>query len=123
MLSTHWRASETAARRRGAVDKRSPPRLGGIAIAVGAMVDAAMVRIEIAHKHLEQAPPGKPRVEALIEAAIEVGPTLFFFLLVITVRADLDLSPRICALSRDHCSTQGRGRRSKADIVATVPRR
>ena len=59
--------------------------LGGIAIAIGAMVDAAIVMIENAHKHLERAPPGKPRSEVLIEAAVEVGPALFFSLLVITV--------------------------------------
>ncbi|NVO16146.1 MAG: efflux RND transporter permease subunit [Rhodoplanes sp.] len=59
--------------------------LGGIAIAIGAMVDAAIVMIENAHKHLERAPPGKPRLEILIEAASEVGPALFFSLLVITV--------------------------------------
>jgi len=59
--------------------------LGGIAIAIGAMVDAAIVMIENAHKHLERAPPGKPRVEILIEAASEVGPALFFSLLIITV--------------------------------------
>ena len=59
--------------------------LGGIAIAIGAMVDAAIVMIENAHKHLERAAPGKPRSEVLIEAAIEVGPALFFSLLVITV--------------------------------------
>ncbi|MHB0670977.1 efflux RND transporter permease subunit [Roseomonas mucosa] len=59
--------------------------LGGIAIAVGAMVDAAIVMIESAHKHLERAPPNKPRLEVLIEAATEVGPALFFSLLVITV--------------------------------------
>lgn len=59
--------------------------LGGIAIAIGAMVDAAIVMIENAHKHLERAPPGKPRTEILIEAACEVGPALFFSLLVITV--------------------------------------
>jgi Cu(I)/Ag(I) efflux system membrane protein CusA/SilA len=59
--------------------------LGGIAIAVGAMIDAAIVMIENAHKHLERAPPGKPRVEILIEAASEVGPALFFSLLIITV--------------------------------------
>ncbi len=59
--------------------------LGGIAIAVGAMIDAAIVMIENAHKHLERAPPGKPRVEILVEAASEVGPSLFFSLLVITV--------------------------------------
>ncbi|NNM73887.1 efflux RND transporter permease subunit [Enterovirga aerilata] len=59
--------------------------LGGIAIAVGAMIDAAIVMIENAHKHLERAPPGKPRTEVLVEAAAEVGPSLFFSLLVITV--------------------------------------
>ena len=59
--------------------------LGGIAIAVGAMIDAAIVMIENAHKHLERAPPGKPRVEILVEAAGEVGPSLFFSLLIITV--------------------------------------
>src|SRR4051794_4803997 len=59
--------------------------LGGIAIAVGAMIDAAIVMIENAHKHLERAPPVKSRVEILIEAASEVGPALFFSLLIITV--------------------------------------
>jgi len=59
--------------------------LGGIAIAIGAMVDAAIVMIENAHKHLERAPTDKPRVEILIEAACEVGPALFFSLLIITV--------------------------------------
>ena len=59
--------------------------LGGIAIAIGAMVDAAIVMIENAHKHLERAPPDKPRGEVLIEAAVEVGPALFFSLLIITV--------------------------------------
>jgi copper/silver efflux system protein len=59
--------------------------LGGIAIAIGAMVDAAIVMIENAHKRLERAPPGKSRSEVLIEAAIEVGPALFFSLLIITV--------------------------------------
>ena len=59
--------------------------LGGIAIAVGAMIDAAIVMIENAHKHLERAEPGKPRLQILVEAASEVGPALFFSLLVITV--------------------------------------
>ncbi|RWO20457.1 CusA/CzcA family heavy metal efflux RND transporter [Mesorhizobium sp.] len=59
--------------------------LGGIAIAIGAMIDAAIVTIENAHKHLERAPPGKPRIEVLIKAATEVGPALFFSLLIITV--------------------------------------
>lgn len=59
--------------------------LGGIAIAIGAMIDAAIVMIENAHKHLERAPPDKPRTEVLVEAASEVGPALFFSLLIITV--------------------------------------
>ena len=59
--------------------------LGGIAIAVGAMIDAAIVMIENAHKHLERAPEGKSRVRILIDAANEVGPALFFSLLIITV--------------------------------------
>jgi Cu(I)/Ag(I) efflux system membrane protein CusA/SilA len=59
--------------------------LGGIAVAIGAMVDAAIVMIENAHKHLERAEPDKPRVAILIEAACEVGPALFFSLLIITV--------------------------------------
>ena len=59
--------------------------LGGIAIAIGAMVDAAIVMIENAHKHLERAEPGKSRIEVLIDAASEVGPALFFSLLIITV--------------------------------------
>jgi len=59
--------------------------LGGIAIAIGAMVDAAIVMIENAHKHLERAAPDKPRPQILVAAASEVGPALFFSLLVITV--------------------------------------
>jgi Cu(I)/Ag(I) efflux system membrane protein CusA/SilA len=59
--------------------------LGGIAIAIGAMVDAAIVMIENAHKHLERAQPGQSRVTILIEAAAQVGPALFFSLLIITV--------------------------------------
>src|SRR5229473_1070059 len=59
--------------------------LGGIAIAIGAMVDAAIVMIENAHKHLERTDPGRSRLEVLIAAASEVGPALFFSLLIITV--------------------------------------
>jgi Cu(I)/Ag(I) efflux system membrane protein CusA/SilA len=59
--------------------------LGGIAIAIGAMIDAAIVMIENAHKRLERAEPGTPRLRILIDAASEVGPALFFSLLVITV--------------------------------------
>jgi Cu(I)/Ag(I) efflux system membrane protein CusA/SilA len=57
--------------------------LGGIAIALGAMVDAAIVMIENAHKHVERLKPSEPRGPALIAAAKEVGPSLFFSLLVI----------------------------------------
>jgi Cu(I)/Ag(I) efflux system membrane protein CusA/SilA len=59
--------------------------LGGIAIAIGAMVDAQVVLIENAHKRLEQAPPDADRTTVLIEAAKEVGKPLFFSLLIITV--------------------------------------
>jgi copper/silver efflux system protein len=59
--------------------------LGGIAIAIGAMVDAAIVMIENAHKHLERAESGRSRSAILIDAASEVGPALFFSLLIITV--------------------------------------
>jgi Cu(I)/Ag(I) efflux system membrane protein CusA/SilA len=62
--------------------------LGGIAIAIGAMVDAAIVMVENAHKKLEQwkhkGEKGS-RTEILIEAAKEVGKPLFFSLLIITV--------------------------------------
>ncbi len=59
--------------------------LGGIAIAIGAMVDAAIVMIENAHKRLERAASGTKRADVIIEAAIQVGPALFFSLLIITV--------------------------------------
>ncbi|MEN6585769.1 MAG: efflux RND transporter permease subunit [Sulfuricella sp.] len=59
--------------------------LGGIAIAIGAMVDAAIVMIENAHKHLERLQPGESRSGAIIAACKEVGPALFFSLLIITV--------------------------------------
>jgi Cu(I)/Ag(I) efflux system membrane protein CusA/SilA len=67
--------------------------LGGIAIAIGAMVDAAVVMIENAHKHLErwahehpgQTLAGEPRWRVVGEAAAEVGPALFFSLLIITL--------------------------------------
>jgi Cu(I)/Ag(I) efflux system membrane protein CusA/SilA len=58
--------------------------LGGIAIAIGAMVDAAIVMVENAHKRLEQSPSGD-RTEVIIAAAKEVGRPLFFSLLVIAV--------------------------------------
>ncbi len=58
--------------------------LGGIAIAIGAMVDAAIVMVENAHKRLEQAPTAD-RIDTIIGAAKEVGRPLFFSLLVIAV--------------------------------------
>jgi Cu(I)/Ag(I) efflux system membrane protein CusA/SilA len=59
--------------------------LGGIAIAIGAMVDASVVMVENAHKHLERDAGSKPRRRIIVEAATEVGPALFFSLLIITV--------------------------------------
>ncbi len=60
--------------------------LGGIAIAIGAMVDAAIVMIENAHKHMEREPVTKKnRWEIIAKSAIEVGPALFFSLLIITL--------------------------------------
>ncbi len=66
--------------------------LGGIAIAIGAMVDAAIVMIENAHKHLEKwqndnpdaEMPGEKRWQLIVDAAVEVGPALFLSLLIIT---------------------------------------
>jgi copper/silver efflux system protein len=59
--------------------------LGGIAIAIGAMIDGAVVMIENAHKHLERDRGKKPHWEIIIEAAKEVGPALFFSLLIIAI--------------------------------------
>ena len=59
--------------------------LGGIAIAIGAMVDAVIIMIENAHKHMELDGGKKPHWEIIRESSIEVGPTLFYSLLVITV--------------------------------------
>lgn len=59
--------------------------LGGIAIAIGAMIDGAIVMIENAHKHIERSDGKKPRWEIISEAASEVGPPLFFSLLIITI--------------------------------------
>jgi Cu(I)/Ag(I) efflux system membrane protein CusA/SilA len=59
--------------------------LGGIAIAIGATVDAQIVMIEAGHKKLEQAGPGADRHRILIEAAKEVTPAIFFSLLIIAV--------------------------------------
>ena len=67
--------------------------LGGIAIAVGAMLDAAVVMIENAHKHIEAwqqthhgaSPDPRTRWHLIAEASVEVGPALFFSLLIITL--------------------------------------
>ncbi|MBV8649427.1 CusA/CzcA family heavy metal efflux RND transporter, partial [Paludibacterium sp.] len=67
--------------------------LGGIAIAIGAMVDGAVVMTENAHKHLEawkeqhghRAPDAASHLQLMSRAAVEVGPALFFSLLIITV--------------------------------------
>ncbi len=59
--------------------------LGGIAIAIGAMIDAAIIMIENAHKQIEHDTTGRPRREILIEAAQQVGRPLFYSLLIITV--------------------------------------
>ncbi len=59
--------------------------LGGIAIAIGAMVDAVIIMIENAHKHLEHDAGKKPHWQIIRDASVEVGPTLFYSLLVITV--------------------------------------
>ncbi|QBF82740.1 efflux RND transporter permease subunit [Shewanella maritima] len=67
--------------------------LGGIAIAIGAVVDAAIVMVENVHKHLEQyreqrggqAPTGEAHWQLVKTASIEVGPALFFSLLIITL--------------------------------------
>jgi copper/silver efflux system protein len=60
--------------------------LGGIAIAIGAMIDGAIVMIENMHKHMERTPLTKEnRWRVVAESATEVGPALFFSLLIITV--------------------------------------
>jgi Cu(I)/Ag(I) efflux system membrane protein CusA/SilA len=66
--------------------------LGGIAIAIGVLVDSAIVMVENAHKHLDreaervrEGHPPRPRGRVITEAAAEVGPSLFFSLLIITV--------------------------------------
>jgi len=66
--------------------------LGGLALAIGVMVDSAVVMIENAHKHMEverervaRGEPGRDQVEVVLAAAKEVGPSLFYSLLIITV--------------------------------------
>src|SRR5690625_1463020 len=83
--------------------------LGGIAIAIGAMVDAAIVMIENYHKHLERHGDdleGEARWNALADAAVEVGPALFFALLIIA----LSFVPIFALRSEEHTSElQSRG--------------
>ncbi|SEP93724.1 efflux RND transporter permease subunit [Nitrosomonas ureae] len=59
--------------------------LAGIALAIAEMTDAAIVMVENAHKHLARLKPGESRTDAVITACKEVGPSLFFSLLIITV--------------------------------------
>jgi Cu(I)/Ag(I) efflux system membrane protein CusA/SilA len=59
--------------------------LGGIAVAIGTMVDAGIVMVENAHRHLERYRGKKPHWQIIIDSSKEVGPSLFFSLLVITV--------------------------------------
>ncbi|MFH1540045.1 MAG: efflux RND transporter permease subunit [bacterium] len=59
--------------------------LGGIAIAIGVMVDASVVMVENAHKKLEKYGDKRPQLEIIMEAAKEVGPALFYSLVIITV--------------------------------------
>jgi Cu(I)/Ag(I) efflux system membrane protein CusA/SilA len=59
--------------------------LSGIAIAIGAMVDGAIVMIENAHKHIEKDAGKKPHWDLILDAAKEVGPALFFSLLIIAI--------------------------------------
>ncbi|MCI0629679.1 MAG: efflux RND transporter permease subunit, partial [Phycisphaerales bacterium] len=66
--------------------------LGGIAISIGVVVDSAIIMVENAHKHLDREEervhaghPATPRAQIMLEAAREVGPQLFFSLLIITV--------------------------------------
>ncbi len=59
--------------------------LGGIAISIGVLVDAAVIMVENAHKHYEEWRGKRSHFEIILRSAQEVGPTLFFTLLVITV--------------------------------------
>ncbi len=59
--------------------------LGGIAIAIGVMVDASVVMVDNAHKHLARSDGTRPRAEIIAESAREVGPALFYSLVIITV--------------------------------------
>ena len=59
--------------------------LGGIAIAIGVMVDASVVLVENAHKHMERSDGSRSHQQIIIDASREVGPALFYSLLIITV--------------------------------------
>ncbi len=59
--------------------------LGGIAIAIGAMVDASIVMIENMHKHIEHEGGKKPHWQLVRDASAEVGPSIFFSLLIIAI--------------------------------------
>ena len=59
--------------------------LGGIAISIGVLVDAAIIMVENAHKHYEEWQGKRSHLEIILRSAQEVGPTLFFTLLIITV--------------------------------------
>jgi Cu(I)/Ag(I) efflux system membrane protein CusA/SilA len=59
--------------------------LGGIAIAIGVLVDGVIILVENVHKHSEREEGRKPRWEIVRDASVEVGPTIFFALLVVTV--------------------------------------
>ncbi len=59
--------------------------LGGIAIAIGVLVDGVIILVENTHKHLERDGGTKPHWEIVRDAAVEVGPTIFYALLVVTV--------------------------------------
>ena len=68
--------------------------LGGIAISIGVLVDAAIIMVENAHKHYEEWQGKRSHLEIITKAAQEVGPTLFFTLLVITVSFHAGVHPR-----------------------------
>ena len=70
--------------------------LGGIAIAVGAMVDAAIVMIENVHKHIEHEGGNKPHWQLVLDASKEVGPALFFSLLILSLIHISEPTRRAC---------------------------
>src|ERR671922_2011977 len=59
--------------------------LGGLALAIGVLVDAAIVMVENGYRHLAEGAPGQERRQVLLAAAKQVGPALFFSLLIIVV--------------------------------------